>query len=134
METEDQHKSRLAEEAQKEARLKAEAADKEKKEKEKVEKEKEKVKAEHKQENLMKGSLTLHPPLPPSQLGSHSFTPFVPNSPMGPPQNNDPNNVPPRSPQYSRQMPNGNSPCSQGGQNGGSSMMTSPLACPIMGI
>jgi hypothetical protein len=75
METEDQHKSRLAEEAQKEARLKAEAADKEKKEKEKVEKEKEK--AEHKQENLMKGSLTSHPPPPPSQLGSHSFTPFV---------------------------------------------------------
>ncbi|KDR75692.1 hypothetical protein GALMADRAFT_248310 [Galerina marginata CBS 339.88] len=57
-----------------------------------------------------------HPP--PSQLGAHSFTPFVPGS-MRPPQNSGPNGGPPRSPQYPRQMPNGNGPRSQGGQNGG---------------
>jgi translation initiation factor 4G len=34
---------------------------------------------------------------------------------MRPPQNNDPNDGPPRSPQYSRQMPNGNGPRSQDG-------------------
>ena len=60
-----------------------------------------------------------HPPPNPSQLGSNSYMPFVPNNTMRPPQNNGQNGGPPRSPQYPRQMSNGNGPRSQGGQNGG---------------
>ena len=59
-----------------------------------------------------------HTPPNPSQL-VHSFTPFVPGNTMRPPQSNGPNGGPPRSPQYPRQMSNGNGPRSQGGQNGG---------------
>ena len=72
-----------------------------------------------------------HPPTNPSQLGAHSFMPFVPNNAMRPPQNNGPNGGPPRSPQYPRQMSNGNGPRSQGGQNGGPPAgLSSPRLAP----
>ena len=58
------------------------------------------------------------PPDPSPQL-AQSFTPFVPSNTMRPPQSNDPNGGPPRSPQYPRQMSNGNGTRSQDGQNGG---------------
>jgi hypothetical protein len=59
------------------------------------------------------------PPPNPSQL-THSFTPFVPNNTMRPPQSNGPNGGPPRSLQYPRQMWNGNGPrSSSGGLPGG---------------
>ena len=62
-----------------------------------------------------------HTPPNPSQL-AHSFTPSVPTSnTMRSPQSNDPNGGPPRSPQYPRQMLNGNGPRSQGSLNGGPS-------------
>ncbi|KIK09262.1 hypothetical protein K443DRAFT_452054 [Laccaria amethystina LaAM-08-1] len=50
-----------------------------------------------------------------SQLGSHSYTAFVPR----PQQNSGPGGGPPRSPVYSRQAPNGSGPRSQGGPNSG---------------
>ena len=59
-----------------------------------------------------------HTPPDPSQL-AHSFTPFVPNNTMRPPQTNGPNGGPPQSPQYPRQMSNGNVLHSQDSQNGG---------------
>lgn len=67
-----------------------------------------------------------HPPT--SQLGSHSYTPFVPAGSRSS-QSNGPNNGPPRSPQYSRQMPNGNGP-RQGGPNGGHAGLSSPRLGP----
>ena len=74
-------------------------------------------------------SQSSHPP--PSQLGAHSYTPFVPSNSMRPPQNNGPNGGPPRSPQYTRQMANGIGPRSQGGQNGGPSAgLSSPRLGP----
>ncbi|KAF9485987.1 hypothetical protein BDN70DRAFT_870471 [Pholiota conissans] len=67
-----------------------------------------------------------HPPT--SQL-AHNFTTFVPGGSMRQPQNNGPNGGPPRSPQYSRQMPNGSGP-RQGGQNGGPAGLSSPRLAP----
>ncbi|KAF8911486.1 hypothetical protein CPB84DRAFT_1722762 [Gymnopilus junonius] len=65
-----------------------------------------------------------------SQLGAHSFTPFVPRDNMRPPQNSGPNGGPPRSPQFSRQMPNGTGPRSQPGQNG---VPSAGLSSPRLG-
>ncbi|KAJ3505971.1 hypothetical protein NLJ89_g7128 [Agrocybe chaxingu] len=62
-------------------------------------------------------SSSSHPP--PSQLGSHSFTPFVPSGQMRPQQHGGPNGAPPRSPSYPRQMPNGAGPRPQTGQTSG---------------
>ncbi|KAF8967966.1 hypothetical protein BDZ97DRAFT_484089 [Flammula alnicola] len=70
-----------------------------------------------------------HPPS--SQLGAHSYTPFVPSGSIRPPQNSGPNGGAPRSPQYPRQMPNGTGPRSQGGQNGGPPAgLSSPRLAP----
>ena len=59
-----------------------------------------------------------HDPANPSQR-AHSFTPFVPSNAMRPPQSNGPDDGPPRSPKYPRQISNGKGPRSEGGQNGG---------------
>jgi len=61
----------------------------------------------------------------PSQL-SQSYTPFVPRQ-----QPNNASNGPPRSPQYPRQLPNGNGARPQGGQNGAPSAgLSSPRLGP----
>ncbi|KAH9485515.1 Eukaryotic translation initiation factor 4 gamma [Psilocybe cubensis] len=74
------------------------------------------------QQSPLHQSQSVHTPLTP-----HSFSTFVPRLP----QNTGPNGGPPRSPQYPRQLPNGNGPRPQGGQNGGPSTgMPSPRLGP----
>ncbi|KAF8070721.1 hypothetical protein FPV67DRAFT_1039344 [Lyophyllum atratum] len=69
---------------------------------------------------------------PPSQLGSHPYTPFVPGGGRPQQQNPGPGGAP-RSPVYSRQIPNGSGPRPQGGPNGGPSQMSSGLSSPRLG-
>lgn len=89
--------------------------------------------------NQQSHSSSSQPGLPPSStpspFGAHSFTPFVPQNGMRPPQQNSgPGGGPgPRSPVYSRQqMPNGNGARPQGGPNGpnGQPQMSSGLSSP----
>ncbi|KAJ6593442.1 hypothetical protein B0H19DRAFT_976189 [Mycena capillaripes] len=78
------------------------------------------------------------PPPQPSQLGSHPYTPFVPQGGMRPPsqQNSGTNGSGgPRSPVYPRQqMANGNGPRPPNGPNGpgGPSQMSSGMGSPRM--
>ncbi|TFK44920.1 hypothetical protein BDQ12DRAFT_708734 [Crucibulum laeve] len=68
------------------------------------------------------------PPSQPSQLGSHSYTNFVPRAQQ---QNAGPGGGVPRSPVYPRAMTNGNGPRSQGGPNGAPSAgLSSPRLGP----
>ncbi|KAG6850865.1 hypothetical protein H0H93_007483 [Arthromyces matolae] len=74
------------------------------------------------------------PPLPsqPSQLGSHSYQPFVPGGGR-PHQNSASATRPPSSPNYPRSIPNGNGVRPSGGPNPPSSQIPAGLASPRMG-
>lgn len=78
------------------------------------------------------------PGLPPSQLGAHQFTLFIPSRPLSSGQlNSGPNRGPPGSPVCSQRMVNGLGGCIPSGQNGPqvllmSAGLSSPCLAPHM--
>lgn len=75
------------------------------------------------------------PPSQSSQMSSMNFTPFVPGNMRAQQQNSGPggSGPVPRSPVYTRQLPNGNGARPQNGPNGGPSQVPAGLSSPRLG-